>query len=132
MTTLSDLLPLQEIIVPKSARPNLVENIHDALTNPVRTVRDYLFTPGIRGYFERIFHDVKESRGGGYWVQAEYGGGKTHFLSTLLCLLGEAGDETEQEVWAAIHDRDLRDNGEQIIRPRRLLGAHMSLMTRRA
>jgi hypothetical protein len=128
MTNLSDLLPLQEIIAPKPARPNLVENIHDALANPVRTVRDYLFTPGIRGYFERIFRDVKESRGGGYWVQAEYGGGKTHFLSTLLCLLGEAGEDTEEEVWTAIHDHELRDRGQGIIRPRRLLGAHMSLM----
>jgi len=128
MTSANDLLPLKEIIEPKAQRPNLVENVQDALLDPARTVRDYLFTPAIRGYFDRIFQDVKDGRGGGYWVQAEYGGGKTHFLSTLLCLLSEAGDEIEERVWASVTDPDLRSEWERAIRPRKLLGAHISLM----
>ena len=128
MASANDLLLLSEIVKPKPARPNLVENIQDALANPARTLRDYLFTPGIRGHFERIFQDLKDGRGGGYWVQAEYGGGKTHFLSTLLCLLGEAGDESEELVWQNVSEGDVRRDWEGVVRHRRLLGAHMSLM----
>ena len=128
MTAKSDLLPLRDIIAPKSEKPNLVENIHEALNDPARTLRDYLFTPSIRGYFDRLFGDVKEGRGGGYWVQAEYGGGKTHFLSTLLCLLGEVGDDKEAEIWANVGDNDMREQWETVVRPRRILGAHLSLM----
>jgi len=128
MSVDSEILPLKEIIAPKPHRPNLVENIREALADPVRTLRDYLFTPGIAGYFERFFRDVKEGRGGGYWVQAEYGGGKTHFLSALLCLLGESGDETEAEVWSNVSHPELRETWEKVIRPRRLLRAHMTLM----
>jgi hypothetical protein len=128
MASANDLLPLGDSIHPKSKRPNLVENIHDALANPERTLRDYLFTPGIRGYFDRILQDVREGQGGGYWVQAEYGGGKTHFLSTLLCLLGEAGDTSEEKVWQGVTDPGFRSDWEKVVRPRRLLGAHTSLM----
>ncbi len=128
MTNATDLLPLRDIIRPKPERPNLVENINEALANPVRTLRDYLFTNGIRGYFDRIFRDVQENRGGGYWVQAEYGGGKTHFLSTLLCLLTETDGNAGDEVWQAVGDSGLREMWERTVRPRRLLGAHLSLM----
>jgi hypothetical protein len=128
MTSKSDLLPLKDILSPKPVKPNLVENIQEALAEPARTLRNYLFTPGIHGHFERLFQDVKEGRGGGYWVQAEYGGGKTHFLSTLLCLLGESGEETEAEVWSNVSEPELRADWEGSISARRLLGAHMSLM----
>ncbi len=123
-----NLLPLREIVIPKPTRPNLVENLVDALANPDRTVRDYLFTSSIRGYFDRIFQDIKEGRGGGYWVQAEYGGGKTHFLATLLSLLGDADGATKEKTWGAVGDSGMRSEWESLIRPRRVLGAQLSLM----
>lgn len=128
MSTTSDLLPLGSIVRPKTERPNLVENIQAALENPVRTLREYLFTAGIHGYFERIFQDMQEGHGGGYWVQAEYGGGKTHFLSSLLCLLGEIDATQREVVWNAVSDADLRASWQRVVMPRRLLSAHLSLM----
>lgn len=124
----SDLRPLKEIVSPKAERPHLVANVEDAIAHPVRTLKDYLFTSGIRGHFERVFRDVKEGRGGGYWVQAEYGGGKTHFLASLLSLLSDAPDEVEAAVWSAVGDSDMKQLWEKSIRERKLLGAHMSLM----
>jgi hypothetical protein len=52
-----------------------------------RTVSDYLFTPSLRAHFKRIFECVVNRKGQGFWVQAEYGAGKTHFLGSLVDLL---------------------------------------------
>lgn len=124
----NDLRPLKEILSPKKERPHLVANVEEAIAHPVRTLQDYLFTSGIRGHFERLFRDLKEERGGGYWVQAEYGGGKTHFLASLLCLLSEASDEVEAATWRVAGDSEMRLLWEKPVRSRKLLGAHMSLM----
>jgi hypothetical protein len=46
----------------------------------------------------------------------------------LLCLLGEAGDTSEEKVWQGVTDPGFRSDWEKVVRPRRLLGAHTSLM----
>jgi hypothetical protein len=43
-------------------------------------------------------------RGQGYWVQAEYGAGKTHFLATLAVLLTDRAGTA----WAQVGDDNLR------------------------
>src|SRR5439155_5533570 len=48
----------------------------------------------------------------GFWVQAEYGAGKTSLLGTLLCLLmwGQ-----EEKVWEVLRDKELRDEYEHAL-----------------
>ena len=61
--------------------PSLTEIIQKE--KAVHTVSDYLFTPALQSHFKRIFDCAVNRKGQGFWVQAEYGAGKTHFLGTL-------------------------------------------------
>jgi hypothetical protein len=55
--------------------------------NARKTVADYHFTSSLREHFKRVFDCVVNTKGQGFWAQAEYGAGKTHFLGTLIDLL---------------------------------------------
>ncbi len=52
----------------------------------------YIFTDTIRQYFTQILESVATGAGQGFWVQAEYGAGKTHLLATLSVLLAGGED----------------------------------------
>ena len=69
-----------------------------------RTISEYLFTPALRGHCKRIFDCVVNSKGQGFWVQAEYGAGKTHLLGVLVNLLVWR----DLKVWEALHDKELK------------------------
>jgi Family of unknown function (DUF6079) len=70
-----------------------------------RTVSDYLFTPSLRAHFKRMFECVVNRKGQGFWVQAEYGAGKTHFLGSLVDLIVWR----ELKVWEQLRDKELKD-----------------------
>jgi hypothetical protein len=72
----------------------------------VRTVSEYLFTTALHGHFGRIFDCVVNRRGQGFWVQAEYGAGKTHFLGTLVDLLVWR----DLGVWEHLRDKELKSD----------------------
>ncbi len=67
-------------------------------------VAEYYLTPALREHFKRVFECVVHRQGQGFWVQAEYGAGKTHFLGALVDLLvwQEAG------VWPCLRDDELK------------------------
>src|SRR6185295_16315707 len=68
-------------------------------------VRDYLFTPSLRAHFNRVFESAVHRKGQGFWVQAEYGAGKTHFLGALLDLL----IWSEEKVWDIVGDTEIKN-----------------------
>ena len=68
-------------------------------------VGTYVFTDTIRSYFESILEKVSTGLGQGFWVQAEYGAGKTHFLVTLAALLAHA---QEKSLWDTVQDEPIR------------------------
>jgi hypothetical protein len=68
------------------------------------TVADYRITATLREHFKRVFECVVHRKGQGFWVQAEYGAGKTHFLGALLDLLLWP----QEKVWDALRDDELR------------------------
>src|SRR6266536_813397 len=79
----------------------------DQIVQPGRarqTVADYRVTTTLRDHFKRVFECVVHRKGQGFWVQAEYGAGKTHFLGTLLDLLLWP----KEGVWEAVRDDELR------------------------
>jgi hypothetical protein len=73
--------------------------------NREETVRLYYFAETIKRAFEEILFTFSTSEGKGFWLTAEYGVGKSHFLSTLACLLSDNSDK----VWKAVHDPDIRN-----------------------
>ncbi len=88
------------------------------------TVANYLFTPSLRSFAKRIFECAVHQKGQGFWVQAEYGAGKTSFLGTMLCLLMWGEDE---KVWEILRDKELRDEYEHAISKLRLFPVAFSV-----
>src|SRR5437763_1445008 len=68
-----------------------------------RTVNGYKFTPTLRNHFKRIFECAVHQKGQGFWVQAEYGAGKTIFLGTLFDLL----IWRDKGVWEVVRDAEI-------------------------
>ncbi len=97
-------LPLSDLIV-KKRQPLLTLELFDAYQNhPDETVETYIFTDYIRHHFEQILESVARGAGQGFWVQAEYGAGKTHFLACLAALLSDTTDQ----LWSKVTDDDVR------------------------
>ena len=67
-------------------------------------ISEYYLTPSLRAHFKRIFESVVHRQGQGFWVQAEYGAGKTHFLAALVDLLMWG----ELELWKSFRDEELK------------------------
>jgi chromosomal replication initiation ATPase DnaA len=65
--------------------PSLAQLITKAKAR--ETVDNYKITPALRDHFKRVLECAVHRKGQGFWVQAEYGAGKTHFLGTLVDLL---------------------------------------------
>ncbi len=97
------LLPLAELIVQKP-RPQTTLSLLPALHNHAQEmVETYVFTGAIRHHVAEILDAVATGRGQGFWVQAEYGAGKTHFLAVLAALL--ANDHAD--LWSLIKDEQV-------------------------
>jgi hypothetical protein len=97
-------LPIQELITQKP-RPILTPSLGPAFQSQAQEmVASYIFTETIHGYFEEILDMIARGRGQAFWLQAEYGAGKTHFLVTLAALLA-GGDDA---IWQAVQDDQIR------------------------
>ncbi len=99
----TSLRELSKIIVVKpepDTTPSLQQLIQQA--RAPQTVSQYYFTPSIRSHFKRVFDCVANRKGQGFWVQAEYGAGKTHFLGTLMDLL------VWPDSWVALADEEIK------------------------
>ncbi|MEN4011377.1 MAG: hypothetical protein ROW48_05045 [Bellilinea sp.] len=96
-------LPLLDLILHKET-PLLTLELHNAaLKTPAETVETYIFTDTIRHHFAEILETVALGRGQGFWVEAEYGSGKTHFLATLTALLSDFSDL----LWSKVADDEI-------------------------
>src|SRR5712691_10658638 len=102
-----DIRELDRIIAVKP-EPQTTPSLAQAITRTKarETVDDYHFTPSLRAHFQRVFDCIVHRKGQGFWVQAEYGAGKTHFLGTLIDLLiwGDAA------VWDAVRDVEIKND----------------------
>ena len=68
-------------------------------------ISEYYLTPSLRAHFKKIFERVVHRQGQGFWVQAEYGAGKTHFLASLVDLLMWR----ELGLWNSFRDDELKN-----------------------
>lgn len=79
--------PLSELIVQKPRPETTLSLVPAVRDQAAEMVESYVFTETIRHYFAEILETVARGQGQGFWVQAEYGAGKTHFLAALASLL---------------------------------------------
>lgn len=98
------LKELGRIIQPKAHEPDTTPSLRDALTKPLQTVESYYITPSLRAIFKEVLETVVHRKGQGYWIRAEYGAGKTHFIATLSLLL----TNRDPAVWNALHSEEIR------------------------
>jgi hypothetical protein len=116
---------LKDIISVKPEPPETTPLLSKVILRPnaVRTVKDYLFTPSLRSHFQQIFDCAVHRKGQGFWVQAEYGAGKTHFLGTLVNLLVWR----EENTWNAVRDEEVRNSYGQPLSKIRMFPVAFSL-----
>ena len=96
------LTPLKDLIQLKP-RPETTLALETSIQAGVRTVQSYRFTSSLRDYFQEMLELVVSGRGQGYWIQAEYGAGKTHLLGTLGVLL----TDSTGEAWDAVTNPEI-------------------------
>lgn len=96
---------INDLIKVKQLGETTLSLIREIKFKPKETVGSYIFTNSIRDDFEKIFDSIISDRGGGFWIQAEYGAGKTHFIATLGCLL----IDTSESLWNLVENQDIRN-----------------------
>jgi len=74
------------------------------------TVGTYVFTDSIRGHFISILESVATGKGQGFWVNAEMGAGKTHFLAVLTLLLSSR----KPDIWENVHDNEIGNYSKRL------------------
>ncbi|MFQ5613427.1 MAG: hypothetical protein ACE5H9_14975 [Anaerolineae bacterium] len=115
-------LPLRDLITQKP-QPELTPSLVPAFQhNSRQMVETYIFTDTIRAYFDEILDAVARGHGQAFWVQAEYGAGKTHFLVTLAALLAD----TRDGLWSSVQDDQIR-LAQRRLGPTRLFPVVLSL-----
>jgi hypothetical protein len=121
------LRPLADLIQLRSARPETVLTLDGAVTDRLGTIRAFELPPSVKRHFEVVLDAVVEGRGRGFWVQSEYGGGKTHFIAALTALLGASPGTggSMAEVWDAVNDPDVRGRAHDFV-SRRILPVAIS------
>ena len=97
---------LRNLLIPKPMPKDVTLSLTRSFDSPSETVETYWFTDTIREYFESILEFAAQGRGQGFWIEAEYGAGKTHFLATLGCLLANTKDEA---LWGKVRDDAVRN-----------------------
>ncbi len=97
-------LPIRDLITQK-AQPTLTPSLVPAFQHSAQEmIETYIFTDTIRTHFEEILDAVARGHGQAFWVQAEYGAGKTHFLVALAAMLANSSDA----VWQAVQDDQIK------------------------
>lgn len=120
----TELKELQEIVAVKPEPPETTPSLRDALGKAEPTVGCYYFTQSLAGIFKEVFDCAANKKGQGFWVQAEYGAGKTHFLATMTLLL----TRKEEELWNCVHDAELRNEYRDALTKLKLFPVTFSLL----
>ena len=118
------LKDIQDIVKVKPEAPETTPSLRDALRKAGATVDCYYFTASLRQVFKEIMDTAVNRKGQGFWIQAEYGAGKTHFLAALALLLSSE----DREIWDHVHDEELRKEYQAALGKVRLFPVAFSLL----
>lgn len=118
------LKELKQVVTVKSEPPQTTPSLREALGRPGDTVGCYYFTQSLARIFAEVFDCVVNRKGQGFWIQAEYGAGKTHFLATMTLLL----ESQDCQLWDNVHDDDLRAQYRDAVAKLKLFPVTFSLL----
>ncbi len=96
-------LPLSDLVVQKPRPETTLSLVPAVREQAAEMVGSYVFTDTIRHHFTEILDAVARGHGQGFWVQAEYGAGKTHFLAALASLLANH----QGDAWRLVQDPEV-------------------------
>ncbi len=96
--------PIGKLITTKE-RPETTLTLLTAIKEQKKHVGSFVFTDYIRMHFEKILESVATGKAQGFWITAQYGAGKTHFLTTLSALLSD----TSEDLWKLVQDDEIQN-----------------------
>lgn len=97
-------------VIKVGERPDTTLSLIPAIRNAAKTVSTYVFTNSIRGHFSTILENVAMGKGQGFWVNAEMGAGKTHFLAVLTLLLSNS----DKNIWQNVQDDAIKNYSKRL------------------
>src|SRR5208337_4510986 len=100
----ASLKPLGQIFEPKPTEPRTTPSLRELLTQPVEALDTYKVTASLHALLKELLDKAVHRKGQGYWIRAEYGAGKTHFIAALTVLL----TNRDPAVWSELRDESLR------------------------
>ncbi len=98
-----ELEPIGKCIKVVESCPETTLSLETAIERDAESVGTFHFTPSLKKYFEEIFEISSSGRGQGFWIQAEYGAGKTHMIATLAALL----TDKKGDLWKRVTDKEI-------------------------
>jgi hypothetical protein len=96
--------PLKGLLKKTEEKPETTLRLSAAVLSKETTIKTFYFTDETKEQFEDILEKVATGKGGGFWIQAEYGAGKTHFLAALACLL----TDMSEELWNKVKNEEIK------------------------
>jgi hypothetical protein len=120
----ASLKPLGQIFEPKPNEPSTTPSLRELLAQPVEALDTYKVTPSLHALLKELLDKAVHRKGQGYWIRAEYGAGKTHFIATLTILLINRA----LAVWGALRDDSLRGEYQAAIGKPKLFPVTFSLL----
>ena len=118
------LKPLGQIFEPKPTEPRTTPSLRELLTQPVEALDTYKVTPSLHALLKELLDKAVHRKGQGYWIRAEYGAGKTHFIAAVTILL----TNRDPAVWGALRDDALRKEYQAAIGKPKLFPVTFSLL----
>ena len=118
------LKPLGQIFEPKPTEPRTTPSLRELLTQPVEALDTYKVTPSLHALLKELLDKAVHCKGQGYWIRAEYGAGKTHFIVAVTILL----TNRDPAVWGALRDDALRKEYQAAIGKPKLFPVTFSLL----
>jgi hypothetical protein len=118
------LKPIGQIFEPKPTEPKTTPSLREALDQPLETIETYKVTPSLHALLKELLEKAIHRKGQGYWIRAEYGAGKTHFIAALTVLL----TNREAAVWSTLRDDPLRAEYQALMGKLKLFPVAFSLL----
>ncbi len=96
--TMTGSLKIRDLIEVPPVRT--VIRLEEGVLNPEEITQHFVFTPDVYNYFSILVENFNKPTGQGFFLQGDFGSGKSHFLAAVSALLSHTGSS---ETFSAQH-----------------------------